>query len=84
MLFIAENKLADCCSSASESPEDVLLTRSLFFTGMDVAVTARIFKKLMERLGYSKYYVQGGDWGSAIATAMGVLYPERCVISANG
>lgn len=47
---------------------------------MDVASTARIFRKLMTRLGYSKYYIQGGDWGSAIATATAVLYPDTYVI----
>ncbi|OQR74038.1 epoxide hydrolase 1-like [Tropilaelaps mercedesae] len=45
--------------------------------GMNVLVTARIFAKLMSRLGYSKFYMQGGDWGSAITTAMSALYPER-------
>ncbi|XP_003747377.1 epoxide hydrolase 1 [Galendromus occidentalis] len=45
--------------------------------GVDIAVTARIFSKLMKRLGYSKYYVQGGDWGAAIANAMGIFYPEN-------
>ncbi|XP_022660234.1 epoxide hydrolase 1-like [Varroa destructor] len=44
--------------------------------GMNVLTTARIFKKLMSRIGYSKYYAQGGDWGAAIVNAMGVLYPD--------
>jgi len=45
--------------------------------GMNGLVTARIFRKLMERLGYEKYYVQGGDWGAFVTTAMGALYPEK-------
>ncbi|XP_003747399.2 epoxide hydrolase 1 [Galendromus occidentalis] len=45
-------------------------------SGVDVAVAARILKKLMARLGYSRYFVQGGDWGSFVTAAMGTLYPE--------
>lgn len=38
--------------------------------------TARIFYKLMLRLGFQEFYVQGGDWGSAICTNMGQLAPR--------
>lgn len=31
----------------------------------------------MNRLGYSKYFVQGGDWGSLIGSHMATLYPEN-------
>ncbi|KPJ20659.1 Juvenile hormone epoxide hydrolase, partial [Papilio xuthus] len=37
---------------------------------------AVIFKNLMSRLGFKKFYIQGGDWGSAVASALTVLYPE--------
>jgi len=33
---------------------------------------------LMARLGYSSYVAQGGDWGSAVTTAIGVQDPEHC------
>lgn len=33
--------------------------------------------KLMEQLGYGKYVVQGGDWGSAISSWTARLAPER-------
>ena len=33
---------------------------------------ADAFSKLMAGLGYERYTVQGGDWGSAIATQMGL------------
>ena len=39
-------------------------------SGLEVAGMANLFRKLMARLGHSQYYVQGGDWGSAIARAM--------------
>lgn len=38
---------------------------------------AIIFKNLMEKLGFKQYYVQGGDWGSIIASSMAVLCPEK-------
>jgi pimeloyl-ACP methyl ester carboxylesterase len=33
---------------------------------------------LMARLGYSSYVAQGGDWGSAVTTAIVVQDPEHC------
>uniref|UniRef100_A0A8C3CK99 Epoxide hydrolase n=1 Tax=Cairina moschata TaxID=8855 RepID=A0A8C3CK99_CAIMO len=38
--------------------------------GFDTRATARIFHKLMKRLGFKEYYIQGGDWGSGITTNM--------------
>ena len=34
---------------------------------------------LMERLGYEQWGAQGGDWGSAVTTAVGVKAPPGCV-----
>jgi len=45
--------------------------------GFDMIEAGRVFVKLMERLGFEKFYVQGGDWGSGIATNMAVLFPEK-------
>ncbi|KAK9499643.1 hypothetical protein O3M35_002651 [Rhynocoris fuscipes] len=36
-----------------------------------------IFNELMVRLGFEKYYVQGGDWGSIIGRSMAVIFPNR-------
>jgi epoxide hydrolase len=33
---------------------------------------------LMGRLGYSRYGAQGGDWGSAVTTALGAQDPGHC------
>lgn len=33
----------------------------------------------MQRLGFEKFYVQGGDWGAIIASDMAVLFPEKLV-----
>jgi len=45
--------------------------------GLSTDGMAVIFKKLMSRLGYEKFYLQGGDWGSIIATDLATIYPER-------
>ncbi|NXA87495.1 HYEP hydrolase, partial [Melanocharis versteri] len=44
----------------------------------DTIAAARIFHKLMSRLGFRKYYLQGGDWGSRITTNMAQMLPQ-CV-----
>lgn len=41
--------------------------------GLSIIETARIFTELMNKLGYDKYYVQGGDWGSVVAQAIAVI-----------
>lgn len=46
--------------------------------GFDSLAAARIFLTLMERLGFSQFYLQGGDWGSLITTNMAQMKPE-CV-----
>jgi len=45
--------------------------------GMGAIQLALVFDKLMTRLGFNNYYVQGGDWGSIIGTHMATLYPHR-------
>ena len=44
------------------------------FTGKE---TALLMQKLMSRLGYSKFVVQGGDWGAMIAWTMAVYHPDH-------
>ena len=36
-----------------------------------------IFKNLMLRLGFNKFYAQGGDWGSFITMHLGGLFPDN-------
>lgn len=38
---------------------------------------ARAWVVLMERLGYTRYVAQGGDWGAFITEQMGVLAPKE-------
>ncbi|XP_066474661.1 epoxide hydrolase 1-like [Tiliqua scincoides] len=44
--------------------------------GFDSVAAARIFHKLMQRLGFQEYYLQGGDWGSRITTVMAQMLPK--------
>ncbi|XP_013165393.1 PREDICTED: juvenile hormone epoxide hydrolase-like [Papilio xuthus] len=44
--------------------------------GLSTTQMAVIFKNLMTRLGFKKFYIQGGDWGSTTGSAMATLYPE--------
>ncbi|XP_077076577.1 epoxide hydrolase 1 [Siphateles boraxobius] len=44
--------------------------------GFDSVCAAHIFNKLMKRLGFNQYYVQGGDWGWLITTNMTQLEPN--------
>ncbi|KAL2744846.1 juvenile hormone epoxide hydrolase 1-like [Vespula maculifrons] len=47
--------------------------------GLAPAHMGTIFKNLMTRLGFEKYYVQGGDWGAIITSSMAALYPENVI-----
>ncbi|WP_050419199.1 epoxide hydrolase family protein [Bradyrhizobium tropiciagri] len=47
-------------------------------TGWGVDRIAKAWAVLMERLGYTSYFAQGGDWGSAVTTAIGGQDPAHC------
>ena len=47
-------------------------------TGWGVPHIAMSWIKLMERLGYTRWVAQGGDWGAAVTTAIGVIKPPAC------
>jgi pimeloyl-ACP methyl ester carboxylesterase len=44
-------------------------------TGWDPIRIARAWVVLMERLGYTRYVAQGGDWGNAVTEQMALLHP---------
>jgi pimeloyl-ACP methyl ester carboxylesterase len=45
-------------------------------TGWGPERMGRAWNDLMERLGYTRYVSQGGDWGSVVASAMGRQAPK--------
>ncbi|CAL8394788.1 unnamed protein product [Gadus morhua 'NCC'] len=44
--------------------------------GFNSVCAARVFNKLMSRLGFQQYYAHGGDWGGLVTTNMAQLEPE--------
>jgi pimeloyl-ACP methyl ester carboxylesterase len=44
-------------------------------TGWNPVRIARAWEVLMERLGYTHYVAQGGDWGAAVTQTMGMQAP---------
>jgi juvenile hormone epoxide hydrolase len=46
-------------------------------TGLGITEMAIIMRNLMIRLGFEKFYVQGGDWGSMIGNDVLTLFPEN-------
>jgi pimeloyl-ACP methyl ester carboxylesterase len=45
-------------------------------TGMSPVAIAALWVKLMQGLGYSRFGLQGGDWGAIVSTALAMNHPE--------
>jgi juvenile hormone epoxide hydrolase len=45
--------------------------------GLGAVQMAVVFKNFMNRLGFEKYYIQGGDWGAVILQNMATLFPKQ-------
>ncbi|XP_022088767.1 epoxide hydrolase 1-like [Acanthaster planci] len=45
--------------------------------GLNARAAGRIFHKLMTRLGFDSYYVQGGDWGAMVTDQMAGMFPSH-------
>ncbi|CAI5452344.1 unnamed protein product [Caenorhabditis angaria] len=48
-------------------------------TGFSQLACARVFRKLMLRLGFGKFYLQGGDWGSVITSLLARAWPDNVI-----
>jgi pimeloyl-ACP methyl ester carboxylesterase len=46
--------------------------------GWGIEKIADTWATLMARLGYAQYFAQGGDWGSAVTTAIGIRDTAHC------
>ncbi|KAH8261110.1 hypothetical protein KR044_003598 [Drosophila immigrans] len=46
-------------------------------TGLGAAQASIVLRNLMLRLGFDKFVIQGGDWGSIIGSNMAALFPEN-------
>jgi epoxide hydrolase len=47
--------------------------------GWDVRRVAKAWAELMSRLGYDRYFAQGGDWGSPVSLWLGLTDPAHVV-----
>jgi pimeloyl-ACP methyl ester carboxylesterase len=47
--------------------------------GWGVQRIGAAWAQLMRRLGYDRWVAQGGDWGAAVTTAIGVARPPGCL-----
>lgn len=47
--------------------------------GLGPTEIAVIFRNLMISLGYNRFLVQGGDWGSVIGSAISTVFPENVI-----
>lgn len=45
--------------------------------GFGIAQMAIVLRNLMLRVGYEKFYIQGGDWGSIIGSTIATLFPDN-------
>ncbi|NCF44336.1 MAG: alpha/beta fold hydrolase [Proteobacteria bacterium] len=48
-------------------------------TGWSVEKTADAWAELMARLGYERYFAQGGDWGAVVTSHIARRDPEHCL-----
>jgi pimeloyl-ACP methyl ester carboxylesterase len=47
--------------------------------GMNASRVAGLWVELMGQLGYGRFGAHGGDWGSAVNTALGASHPDRMI-----
>ncbi|KAJ2947088.1 hypothetical protein O0L34_g16433 [Tuta absoluta] len=45
--------------------------------GLGAAQMAIIMRNLMHRLGFKRFYIQGGDWGGFIGSDIATLFPQE-------
>jgi pimeloyl-ACP methyl ester carboxylesterase len=48
-------------------------------SGMNPNRIAALWARLMAELGYERFGAQGGDWGSAVSSALGLDHPDRII-----
>ena len=47
--------------------------------GVGAARVADLWVALMDQLGYARFGSHGGDWGSAVTSALGAAHPDRMI-----
>lgn len=72
-LLTAKSENAFCFEVICPSLPGYIFSEAPHKSGLDVLQVANLFQKLMARLGFTEYYLQGGDWGSAISATMALI-----------
>lgn len=54
----------------------LILSQPAVRPGLGAAEVAIVMRNLMHRIGYEKFYIQGGDWGSLICSYMATFFPK--------
>jgi epoxide hydrolase len=70
---------ADACSLVIPSLPGYAFSAPTTERGWNPRTIAEAFGVLMAELGYERYGVQGGDWGSMIVCNMADLFPEQVI-----
>lgn len=47
--------------------------------GFGIVEMSILLRNLMQRLNYDRFYIQGGDWGSALGSAIATMFPENVI-----
>lgn len=47
--------------------------------GFGILEMSIVIRNLMVRLNYDRFYIQGGDWGSALGSAIATMFPENVI-----
>lgn len=48
-------------------------------TGFGLVEMSIVLRNLMIRLGYTRFFIQGGDWGSGLGSSIATLFPENVI-----
>jgi len=85
--FLEMLKIIPYLTESEESPFDLVIPSIIGFgfskkpteNGSDYGFNAELWHKLMLKLGYNKYEVQGGDIGAGISIKIAQKYPENII-----
>lgn len=48
-------------------------------TGFGIVEMSIVMRNLMIRLGHTQFYIQGGDWGSALGASIATIFPQNVI-----
>ena len=55
----------------------LIISLAYIYLGFDASAAARVFNKLMKRLGHDHFVVTGNDCGYLISKLISVIFPEK-------